>query len=352
MDPSVRFPGWARWAAGLLAAALLGGVVGAVVVRALDDDHAPCSAVPAAGRVLPSVVTVAVAGAGGGGTGTGSLYRSGGDVLTNEHVVTPAVDSGADVTVTYSDGSTSEATVVGADVATDVAVLRLADGGKDRPVLPYDDADDLRVGQQVVALGAPLGLSNTVTAGIVSALGRYVPVAGESGRVAHLLDAVQTDASINPGNSGGPLVDCSGDQVAVNSAIRTAPDSEGVPSGGSVGLGFAIPMSVAVPIADQLVSTGRASHPTFGLTAHTVTDEAGGAQGIQVTAVAPGGPADQAGLAAGDVITEIDGDPASSTEQLVLASLRHQAGDAVDVTYRRGGATASTQVVLGASGGG
>jgi putative serine protease PepD len=297
-------------------------------------------------------VTVAVSGAeDAGGTGTGSVFRDGGYVLTNDHVVHAAVGGAADVSVRFSDGTTVDATVVGADVPTDLAVLKV-DGAEDRPLLPYDDSDALRVGQQVVALGAPLGLSNTVTSGIVSALGRYVSVGSEPGQVAHLLDAVQTDASINPGNSGGPLVDCASHQVGVNTAIRTAPNSEGVSGGGSVGLGFAIPMSIAVPIADQLIADGRVDHPVFGLTALTTGAENGEPAGIQVTAVAPGGPADEAGLSVGDVITEIDGDSARSTEQLVLASLRHDAGDAVEVTYRRGGQTRTTEVVLGVPTGG
>jgi putative serine protease PepD len=201
----------------------------------------------------------------------------------------------------------------------------------------------------VVALGAPLGLSNTVTAGIVSALGRYVPIPAETGRVAHLLDAIQTDAAINPGNSGGPLVDCSGAQVGVNAAISTVPNSEGIGGGGSVGLGFAIPMSVADPIADQLIEDGRVAHPVLGLAARAVAeDPSRPPTGLAVTAVVPGGPADDAGLEVGDVITEIDGQTADNTEQLVLVSLRHAAGDAVPVAYLRDGRARTTELTLAA----
>ena len=162
---------------------------------------------------------------------------------------------------------------MGADFTTDLAVIKAEDGADGRPLLPPGDSDGVRVGQPVVALGAPLGLSNTVTAGIVSALGRYVPIPADTGRVAHLLDAIQTDAAINPGNSGGPLVDCDGAQVGVNSAISTVPNSEGVGGGGSVGLGFAIPMSIAIPIADQLIESGQVDHPVLGLAARTVAEE-------------------------------------------------------------------------------
>jgi putative serine protease PepD len=342
------------WLVALLVAALLGGGVGAATVLAVHDDTAPCSAVSVAADVLPSVVTIEVTGADGSGSnGTGAVYRSGGYILTNEHVVSAAVESGASVSVRYSDGTTSPATVVGADFATDLAVVKAQDGADDRPVLSTGDAGSLEVGEPVVALGAPLGLSNTVTAGIVSALGRYVPVPSESGRVAHLLDAIQTDASINPGNSGGPLVDCSGHQVGVNTAISTVPDAGGTGGGGSVGLGFSIPMTIAGPIADELVSTGRADHPVIGLAARPVASVPDGRpEGLAVTAVQPGGPAARAGVAVGDLIVEIDGDPAVSAEQLVLMSLRHRPGATVTLTVRTGSEERKVDLTLGAAAGG
>jgi putative serine protease PepD len=277
------------------------------------------------------------------------VYRAGGYILTNEHVITDAVESGASMTVRYSDGTTSPATVVGADFTTDLAVVKAADGAEGRPVLGTGDSGALEVGEPVVALGAPLGLSNTVTAGIVSALGRYVPVPSESGRVAHLLDAIQTDASINPGHSGGPLVDCAGAQVGVNTAISTVPNSEGTAGGGSVGLGFAIPMTIAVPIADELVENGRAEHPVLGLAASPVTTtDSAQPSGLLVTDVQPGGPAARAGLAVGDLIVEIGDSPAVSAEQLVLVSLQHQAGDTITLTFRRQGEEQTADVTLGA----
>ena len=330
--------------------AVLAGLVGALLAFAVqDDDEAACSAVSVAGDVLPSVVTVVVTAPDGtGGNGTGALFRADGYILTNEHVITAAVDGEADVTVRYSDGTTSDATVVGADFATDLAVIQADDGAEDRPLLASGDSDDALVGERVFALGAPLGLSNTVTAGIVSALGRYVPVPADTGRVAHLLDAIQTDAAINPGNSGGPLVDCSGSQIGVNSAISTVPNQQGVGGGGSVGLGFAIPMSVALPIAEQLIDTGRAEHPVFGFGARTIVDDQGQPDGFEIIAVEQGGPAAQAGLVVGDTIIEIDGDPARSTEQLVLTSLRHDAGDTITVTYLRAGEEHTAEITLGA----
>ena len=342
-----RMPRWSWWALAVAGAGLLGGLLGGLVVDAAQEGGGGCNATSVAGDVLPSVVTVLVVGPDGTrSNGTGALVRADGYVLTNEHVVSTAVDGGAEVTVQYSDGTESDAFVVGVDAATDLAVLRAEDGADGRPLLdPAPRA--VRVGQPVVALGAPLGLSNTVTAGIVSALGRYVPVPAGDGRVAHLLDAIQTDAAINPGNSGGPLVDCSGRQVGVNTAISTVPNSEGVGGGGSVGLGFAIPMSVAGPVADELIEHGRANHPVLGLAARVVAEDPERPPGgLEVTAVAPGGPAATAGLAPGDIITEIDGERAVSTEQLVLATLRHEAGDSIRVGYRRGGDTGTADITL------
>ena len=356
---TARWPAarWMRrrwpWLVAVLVAALLGGSVGAATVLAVHDEPGSCSAVSVADDVLPSVVTIEVVnGDGTGGNGTGAVYRSGGYILTNEHVISDAVSSGATVTVRYSDGTTSPATVVGEDFVTDLAVVKAEDGAKDRPVLGQGDAGSLDVGEPVVALGAPLGLANTVTAGIVSALGRYVPVPSESGRVAHILDAIQTDASINPGNSGGPLVDCSGEQIGVNTAITTVPNAEGTAGGGSVGLGFAIPMTVAAPIADELVENGKVEHPVLGLAARPVTSTEGGQPvGLLVTDVQAGGPAEKAGLAVGDLIVAIGDSPATSAEQLVLVSLRHRAGDSVPFTVRRQGEEHTVDVTLGAPAG-
>ena len=331
----------------LAVAAIVGGAVGALTMARLapGDDRA-CRSVDLAQRTLPSVVTVLTAGESGAGNGTGQLIRPGGYVLTNYHVIAP-VASGGTLTVEYSDGERSQATVVGSDPATDLAVIKAADGAADRPLITIGTSESLQAGQPVVALGAPLGLQSTVTAGIVSALGRLITVPLGSG-TAHLVDAIQTDASINPGNSGGPLVDCAGRLIGINTAISTVPNAQGVGGGGSVGVGFAIPIDLANPIADQLISTGRALHPDLGLAAQALVGDSGGAPvGLFVTTVDPGGPADRAGVKTGDIIIGIEGQPARSLEQLVLQTLKRNVGDTVTVALSRQGQDVEAKIVLG-----
>lgn len=363
-DGAARAPAHGGWlpdgmtvgpaVAALVAAAVLGGGAGALVTARLahvGSDRA-CPAIDVAAGTLPSVVTVLTASPAGTGNGTGELIRDGGYILTNDHVISSAVTSpGGSVAVRYGDGETSTATVVGRDPSTDLAVLRAADEARGRPLIRIGDSYALRVGQPVVALGAPLGLSSTVTEGIVSALGRYVPLPKDSGVTAHLVDAVQTDASINPGNSGGPLVNCSGSMVGVNTAIATAPNSEGVSGGGSVGVGFAIPMTVAVRVSDSLIETGRAGHPDLGLSAQAtiVTGPGDTPRGLYVTAVSAGGPAAKAGISPGDIIVEVDGEAAASVEQLVLATLTRKAGDPVPFVLWRAGSRVEVTVTLGAA---
>jgi len=343
-------------------------VVGGLLVLLLDHDDTPapratvtgssavsaaanaamCQATPVADEVLPSIVTIAARGAGGGGTGSGEIIRAGGYILTNDHVIAAAA-GGGELSVLYSDGRTSGATIVGRDPSTDVAVIKASDKAEGLPVIAFGDSRTLKVGQPVVALGAPLGLSSTVTSGIVSALDRYVPVPGESG-TAHLVGAIQTDAAINPGNSGGALVDCGGRMVGMNSAIATVPNAQGVSGGGSVGLGFAIPIDLARALADQIIATGRVNHPTTGMQVQTIppaaASNAGVPRGLYVQSVTPGGPAEAAGIRQGDVVTRIDGQPAVSPEQLTVATLTKKAGDTVEVTYERGGKSTTTTLTL------
>lgn len=315
-----------------------------------DDSTAMCPAIPIANQILPSIVTIAARGGAQSGTGSGQIYKEGGYILTNDHVISVAANGGA-VSVQYSDGHSSDATIVGRDPSTDLAVLKAADAAENYPVISFGSSASLQVGQPVVALGAPLGLASTVTSGIVSALDRYVPVPGD-GVTHHLIGAIQTDAAINPGNSGGALVDCSGRLVGVNAAIATVPNEAGVSGGGSVGLGFAIPVDLAKPIADELVSTGQPGHPTTGLQVQEIPPElakaSGRPPGLFVLGTDPGGPAAQAGLKAGDVITQIDGAAAVSSEQIVVATLTRNVGDTIDLTYSRAGTTASTTLTLAA----
>ncbi len=350
-----RQPGWPALIVVALVAGLLGGLIvrltvsgGTTQVLRASGHGGACDSATVAHSTLPSVVTILTRTASGGsGNGSGEIIRDGGYILTNEHVIAPA-SGGGSVSVRYSDGTTSEASVVGEDALTDLAVVKAEDGAQGRPLIGIGSSAELVVGQPVVALGAPLGLSSTVTAGIVSALDRYVPVPAGNGQTAHLIDAVQTDASINPGNSGGALVDCAGDMVGINTAISTVPNAAGHGGGGSVGIGFAIPVDLAMPLAGQLISTGQANHPTFGLQAQTIPQSAGAPAGLFVTAVDPGGPADQAGIQPGDVITEVDGKKASSVAALEVATLTRSAGDQVSVTYERNGASTTVDVTLAA----
>lgn len=228
-------------------ALVVGGVVGGLIVgatqspgssvnpgtSAASSTASACPVTSVADQVVPSVVTIAASGPGGDGTGSGEVIRSGGYMLTNNHVISIAA-SGGSVEILFSDGQTVPATITGRDPQTDLAVLKVISLG----------SSSVKVGQPVVAIGAPLGLSGTVTSGIVSALDRTVQVPGENNRSALLVSAVQTDASINPGNSGGALVNCEGQLVGVPTAGATVPDS----GGGSIGLGFAIPVDLAKSI--------------------------------------------------------------------------------------------------------
>jgi len=215
-------------------------------------------------------------------------------------------------------------------------------------VISLGSSSSVKVGQPVVAIGAPLGLSGTVTSGIVSALDRTVQVPGENDQSALLVSAVQTDASINPGNSGGALVNCEDQLVGVPTAGAAVPNS----GGGSIGLGFAIPVDLAKRIADEIIATGRVTHAFFGLSTLPIppaaAEQAGLREGLFVQAVTPGGPAAAAGLRAGDVITKIDGEPATSNIQLQELTLTKKPGDTVSIDYTRDGQSATVTVTLAA----
>ena len=291
------------------------------------------------------MVTIAASGS-GGGTGSGEVIRSDGYILTNNHVISIAANGGS-VEVLFADGQTAAATITGRDPQTDLAVLKVQ-VSHELKVIPLSSSSSVKVGQPVVAIGAPLGLSGTVTSGIVSALDRTVEVPGENDRSALLVSALQTDAAINPGNSGGALVNCAGQLVGVPTAGATVPNS----GGGSIGLGFAIPVDLAKSIADEIIATGRVTHAFFGLQTVPIPPaaaaQAGLPEGLFVQTVTPGGPAAQAGLRPDDVITSIDGEPATSNLQLQELTLTKKPGDTVPIGYTRAGHSATTTVTLGA----
>jgi putative serine protease PepD len=338
--------------------ALAAGVAGGAIVYATVDNGSSsigdsvssgrCAGVKVADTVLPSVVTISVRTANSASNGSGSIVRDDGYVLTNDHVISPAATSGT-ISVVFSSGQSEPAKLVGRVTSLDLAVLKV-DASEKLPTIKTGDSENLLVGQPVVALGAPLGLSSTVTSGIVSALGRDVPVPADNGTTAMLPGAVQTDASINPGNSGGPLVDCAGKQIGVNTAIATVPNSSGQSGGGSVGIGFAIPMDLATVVADQLIDTGQFRPATLGAATvpipEAVAERFGVSDGLFVQSVTPGGPAEQAGLQAGDVITHLNGQATTGPDSILIALLTKKSGDKVTIEYVREGKSATTTATL------
>jgi putative serine protease PepD len=316
---------------------------------AAAGSAAACSVTTVADNVLPSVVTITASGHAGAGTGSGEVIKADGYILTNNHVISPAVDGGS-VEVTFATGATVPATIVGRDILTDLAVLKV-NPPFDLKAIAIGSSDSLQVGQPVIALGAPLGLSGTVTSGIVSALDRTVEVPAENDSSALLVSAVQTDAAINPGNSVGALVNCSGQLIGIPTAGATVPNPSGGASAGNVGLGFAIPVDVGTTISNEIIATGRATHSFFGLQTVPIPEaaaaEAGISQGLFVAGAPANGPAAKAGLQKGDVITKVDGNPATTNVQLQELTLTKSPGDKVTVDYVRDGHAASTTVTLG-----
>ena len=332
------------------------GVIGALIANDVNSPSnattttppaasspSSCNVPSIADKELPSVVTIFAAG----GVGSGEIIRSDGYILTNNHVILPAVGGGP-LQVVFTDGSAASATITGRDPLTDLAVIHVS-GKSDLRTISVGNSSTLRIGQGAVALGAPLGLSSTVTSGIVSALGRTVHVPGEASQTALLVDAVQTDAAINPGNSGGALVNCSGDLIGVPTAGATVPSPSGEASGGSIGLGFAIPVNLATKVADEIIATGTVTHAFIGVQAEPLPASAtgeSGTHGLRVAVVVPGSPAASAGLRVGDIITSIDGQAATSTDQLVAVTLTKRAGDKVEIGYKRDGNAATATITL------
>ncbi|MEU9447835.1 trypsin-like peptidase domain-containing protein [Streptomyces sp. NPDC048277] len=368
------------FAAGALLLAVVSGAVGGMIGAYLErtggleavqlpqpgpppPGRPPGSVAAIAARALPSVVTLHVSGTDEQATGTGFVIDTRGHILTNNHVVAPAVSGGGRISVTFSSGASAGATVVGRDTGYDLAVVQVH-GVRGLTPLPLGDSDHVRVGDPVVAIGAPFDLPNTVTAGIISAKERPITSGGGSGDGSDVsyVDALQTDAPINPGNSGGPLLDSQARAVGVNSAIRSADsaDGGGGPDGGpdggqagSIGLGFAIPINQAKRVAEELIDTGKATHPVIGITLDMAYSGDGARIDDQAAdggpAVTEGGPGARAGLRAGDVITAVDGQPVHSGAELIVRTRAHRPGDRLSLTVERSGAEKRLTLVLGAS---
>ncbi|MFE7839651.1 trypsin-like peptidase domain-containing protein [Streptomyces sp. NPDC057474] len=333
------------------------GGVGAVELPQASDGvtgRAPDSVAGIAASALPSVVTLHVSGTSAQGTGTGFVLDERGHILTNNHVVDPAGTNG-DISVTFSGGETAKATIVGRDTGYDLAVVKVSGVGGLKP-LPLGNSEEVQVGDPVVAIGAPFDLANTVTSGIISAKERPITAGGESGDVSDVsyVDALQTDAPINPGNSGGPLLDGKARVIGINSAIRSAGSGSESDGGqaGSIGLGFAIPINQGKRVAEELINTGKATHPVIGVTLDT--DYAG--DGARIgddggSGVTSGGPADRAGIRSGDVITEVDGQRVHSGDELIVKVRAHRPGDRLELTLLRNGREQTVTLTLGSSGG-
>ncbi|OPF78732.1 protease [Streptomyces antioxidans] len=319
------------------------------------EARSPGSVAGIAARSLPGVVTIHVRGSAEEGTGTGFILDKRGHILTNNHVVQPA-GTGGDISVTFNGGQDAKAQVIGRDTGYDLAVIKV-DRVSGLTPLPLGNSDSVRVGDPVVAIGAPFDLAGTVTSGIISAKERPITAGGEKedGSDVSYVDALQTDAPINPGNSGGPLVDRKGRVIGINSAIRAADDGSGLggAQGGSIGLGFAIPINQGKRVAEELINTGKATHPVIGVTldmsytgdgARVNTKGAGG--GAPVTA---GGPGDKAGIEPGDVITEVDGVRVHSGQELIVKIRSHRPGDRLELTVRRDGKERPAELTLGSA---
>ncbi len=316
------------------------------------EDRAEGSVAAVAAAAMPSVVQIETATAQGGATGSGVVIRADGYILTNNHVVADA--TGGNVTVLFSDGHKEAATVVGTSEDYDLAVVHVQDA--ELTPLVLGDSDAMVVGDDVIAIGSPLGLDSTVTTGIVSALNRAVTTTQSDG-VSAFMAAIQTDAAINPGNSGGPLLNMAGEVIGINSAIAALPGATQASGAGSVGLGFAIPSNQARRVAEEIIATGSASVPVVG--AQLDTSYTG--EGVRVAdssqlgdagpGIIAGSPADNAGMREGDIITAVDGVTVADADTVVVMIRSHAVGDDVTFTIERDGDTFDVTATLGSASG-
>ncbi|MBB3041289.1 trypsin-like peptidase domain-containing protein [Nocardioides soli] len=359
-----RVPGWVWPVVCLLALVVgtFGGLVGGVAYERIQDDQGTVSGglsavdtvsepplpldngsiAAVAQKLLPSTVQVIAEfkGEAGGATGSGFVLDRQGHIVTNNHVVADAADDDGPIEVVAQDGNRYDATIVGRSPVYDLAVLYVQDARRMTPAA-LGTAEGLVVGEGVVAIGSPLGLSSTVTAGIVSALHRPVTT-GDSGNESSYINAVQTDAAINPGNSGGPLVNLRGQVVGVNSAIATTGGMIGGESG-NIGVGFAIPIEQVKVTADQILRTGEARYPVIGAQVRT---GATGGSGAEIDSVMPDTPAEDGGLRKGDVITAVDGSRVTDGIALIVAIRTHQPGEKVEFTVVRDGKERTVELTL------
>ena len=355
--------------------AIVGGSVGAgVAIGAFNYVQSPAPIVVnnaesvtwvtgAAAAAQPSVVTISVSSGSEGGNGSGEFISADGYILTNTHVVTlDGATASPEIEVKTFDGHVYMARLIGTDPTIDLAVIKIDAPTSFKPIV-FADSDKVNVGDNVVAIGAPLGLSNTVTKGIISALNRTIQVASaaapeEGGAGLELwsnqstaapinIDVIQTDAAINPGNSGGALVNEQGELVGVNVAIATAGNSS---RGGSIGVGFAIPSNIAKRIATEIMKTGKASHALLGALVSDASNSESSASfsvGAQIERVTAGGAAEAAGLKAGDVVVKFNDRPIASSSELTAAVRQQPAGAKARIEYVRNGVKATVSVTLG-----
>src|SRR6185312_816470 len=328
----------------------------------LDTGSANASAVTAvAAKVLPSVVTITVApnasnSSSGGDIGTGIILNSTGEILTNNHVVSTAAAGGYTITVTFDGGANAQAQIVDRDPTSDLAVIQ-AQNVKDLTPATLGDSTSVQIGQEVVAIGAPLGMSNTVTSGIISALNRPVIPESDSGSSQSTpstsvtaLDAIQTDAAINPGNSGGPLIDMNGEVIGIVSAIASTGSNDlgGSGEAGSIGLGFAIPISQAKPVIQELEARQTPTHAVLGVSVQDASATATHT-GAMLSQITSGGAAASAGLKSGDEVIKIDDQQIDGSDALEAAVHSYRPDTSVKITYIRDGQTQTTNVTLGSA---